>query len=387
MCTIRIVLLFLGLGLGGNCLMWGQDLAQATAHLPTPGVHQYVYVDRKPVAVNLLEVRQKIGYPVSAWRNGVEGIVYCRILVDPEGKPLDYVITRNLHPEIDRRVASYIGELEFEPAIRNDSAVKYWANLGFPFKKGESQQVLNNRVDEINFLRHASGNSQRAAGRSLANGLAYLADGELASAKCELQDAIRHSPRRKNPRGSQLEDLFMAHFYLARTEADLFNWDNAEMHWTESIGLADGSRRLRGNEEVHQRLPWAYLGRADMRLKTGDIVAASDDCQWVLQNYDDPMVLAEAYLQQSRIRVFLGNYAEALNQLQLAMELDPQSGACHIQKAEILLEMGAEESACEVLGEMATRDLNQETYSQYHQLRQQICWSHNTLGQNDLPNN
>lgn len=381
MFNFRSILLCAGLVAGG-CWLNAQDSSLTTStELALPSVHEYIHVETKPEAINLDEVRQKIGYPLAALQQKISGTLYCRVLVDEEGMPREHVITRSLGHEIDARVGTFIGELRFHPARRNDTAVMYWVNLAFHFDGEAARHYEGKRIDPVNFLTHSSGNNRREAREALAQGLAALADDRLHDARWSLQKAIRLTPHRKKPRGQILESLFVAHYYLGRTEARLERWEAATLHWTEAIGLASSNRI--GRLELFDLIPQAYLQRSRARLASGHILAAFDDCQWVLSHYDANEIVAQAYLQRSRVQFHLQEYSNALNDVQQSIDLAPAQGRAYLQKARILIDLGGHAAACEALAQAAASHLENDEINQFYRLQEQACPEQAILGSTD----
>ena len=99
-----------------------------------PDVTAVLDADQPPVPVNLMEIRQAIGYPQSAAEAGIEGMVVARILVDEKGAYLKHKLVKTLDPRLDQAVADQLSRLTFEPATYQGQPVKFWVNLPFSFK-------------------------------------------------------------------------------------------------------------------------------------------------------------------------------------------------------------------------------------------------------------
>ncbi|MEM8889835.1 MAG: energy transducer TonB, partial [Bacteroidota bacterium] len=94
-------------------------IAQETAEKPYPDVHDFIAVDKEPVPLNLYLIKDKIGYPVKALKNKIEGKVFSRVLVSSKGEVIKYVLTRNDHPALGEAVKEELESLRFQPAIAN----------------------------------------------------------------------------------------------------------------------------------------------------------------------------------------------------------------------------------------------------------------------------
>ncbi len=338
----------------GPLLFWGMAfyllmpaLAQDGGYISlefSPGSVAQKLLHREPVVTNLDEVRKRIGYPVTALVSGVEGTVAFQVLVNEQGEPIDHTLVHSLSPEIDQRVASYIGELRFLPARNNDTLVEEWVDVAIEFDQEDGIEMVHAQVDDINFLGHPSGNSIKAAEEALASGADNLESGALEAARWDLQKAVRMTPGRKNPTGRSLHELFHAHHLLAQVEMALGNYESAAIHWTETIWLAN-SPHMPKDSRVHEILGTAYLGRSRANLYQGRVIPAYLDCQWVLRNFDETAVREQAYLEQGQVNVMMGRYGEALENFQMALNLNPQCASGYLHQAEIPQSLGSHEVA------------------------------------------
>lgn len=87
-----------------------------------------------PQALNMGEVRQKIGYPKAAAKKGIEGKVIMGILVDKEGNVAEAKVVGNAPKELIDAVASHIEELKFTPGTKDGVPVKTKLKLPFKFE-------------------------------------------------------------------------------------------------------------------------------------------------------------------------------------------------------------------------------------------------------------
>jgi len=90
--------------------------------------------DEPPVPVNLMEIREEIGYPQNAAKAGIEGLVVARILVDEDGAYVKHELVKTVDPRLDQAVVNQLPKLTFEPATQKGQPVKFWVNVPFRFK-------------------------------------------------------------------------------------------------------------------------------------------------------------------------------------------------------------------------------------------------------------
>lgn len=87
-----------------------------------------------PVPLNLREVKMRIGYPVEAQREKIQGRVTVRILVDENGDALRYIILFDPHETLTSAVSAHIMELKFSPGIMKGEPIKCWVTIPFKFE-------------------------------------------------------------------------------------------------------------------------------------------------------------------------------------------------------------------------------------------------------------
>lgn len=98
-----------------------------------PDYHAFVIVQEQPRPINMDEIRKKIGYPI-VLRDGIEGVVMFRILVDENGNYVRHIVSKSAHPLLQAEVEKYVKELHFTPAIQAGKPIKFWVNIPFTFK-------------------------------------------------------------------------------------------------------------------------------------------------------------------------------------------------------------------------------------------------------------
>ena len=74
-------------------------------------------------------------YPISELKNGVEGTVVLRVLVDIDGKPLDVSIeTSSGNRNLDRSALQHVLKTwRFKPAMQNGQAVQAYGLVPIAF--------------------------------------------------------------------------------------------------------------------------------------------------------------------------------------------------------------------------------------------------------------
>ena len=204
-------------------------------------------------------------------------------------------------------------------------------------------------------------------------GLAALADRRYADARWKLQHCIQLTPRRKRPRGQVLDVLLTAHYYLGKVERKTQRWDQAAIHFTETIGLAQAARELSPSSE--KLLSQSFLDRGRTRLTSGQIVGALEDANWIIRFSEDTHTLSEAYVLLSQVELELGKIEGALQMVQQAIDMEPEMGAAYLQKANILIGIGGHDAACEILEEVKdkTASLSDQARVRWAEMRMDYC--------------
>ncbi|MCB9234672.1 MAG: energy transducer TonB [Bacteroidia bacterium] len=116
----------------------GIEVIEDTIILPhldqdDPAPNDFITVEKEPVPINLNQIIAEIGYPEEVRKQGIEGKLLFRILVDEKGNYKSHLILKEAHPVLRNAVLSRIKELKFEPAIRNGEPIRFWVTLPFKF--------------------------------------------------------------------------------------------------------------------------------------------------------------------------------------------------------------------------------------------------------------
>jgi TonB family protein len=99
-----------------------------------PSSNATLQADEPPVPINLMEIRQSIGYPKPAAEAGLEGLVVARVLVEKDGSYLQHELVKSVDPRLDQAVVDQLPTLSFEPATKDGQPVRFWVNIPFRFK-------------------------------------------------------------------------------------------------------------------------------------------------------------------------------------------------------------------------------------------------------------
>ncbi len=100
----------------------------------TPDPNAFVLHEREPRPTNMDEIRGSIGYPAAAKKEGIEGKVMVRVLIDEEGNYMRHMVIREGNPMLLEAVEKGIVNLKFEPAILAGNPVKAWTTIPFNFQ-------------------------------------------------------------------------------------------------------------------------------------------------------------------------------------------------------------------------------------------------------------
>ncbi len=99
-----------------------------------PEVNDFVVVEESPKALNMRDIKIRIGYPQEAREAGIEGNVVVRILVDQEGNYMRHIVLNEAHPSLQEAVERELPVLQFNPAVMDGKPVAFWVNIPFSFK-------------------------------------------------------------------------------------------------------------------------------------------------------------------------------------------------------------------------------------------------------------
>jgi protein TonB len=95
-----------------------------------PDINDFIPVDKMP-QVNV-SIPPK--YPEQAKREGIDGTVYIKLLVNKEGKPIRSVVMRSDNEIFNQPALDAAMKFEFAPAIKNERAIVMWVVIPFKFK-------------------------------------------------------------------------------------------------------------------------------------------------------------------------------------------------------------------------------------------------------------
>ncbi|MEM6262619.1 MAG: energy transducer TonB [Bacteroidota bacterium] len=243
-----------------------------------PGIHEYIYVEQEPEAINLQEIRDQIGYPVSAQQSGIEGTILCRVLVDQEGNYQQHKITRADHPLLRQAVEPHINSLQFSPAVKGQEHVSFWVNVPFYFKL-------------INIHEKASKDYHQL----YRDGVEYYEKGALHTAKAFFDRVIELTSKKKKATDIRLRSFS----YRSKVASRMRNWEEAHHDLSQAITLV----HTIGSTDNEQELPRMYLTRALLRLRINHTAKAADDFNWVMRMYPDFSAPESLHL----LRIPMGN--------------------------------------------------------------------------------
>ena len=95
-----------------------------------PGMDEFIPVEKPPQIVR----RAMPEYPEMAVRAGLEGVVWVKILVDKEGKPLKAVVIKSSAEIFNDQAVAAAMKFLFTPAVMNQGPVKVWVSIPFRFQ-------------------------------------------------------------------------------------------------------------------------------------------------------------------------------------------------------------------------------------------------------------
>lgn len=83
--------------------------------------------------INFEEVREKIGYPEKAKKQGITGQVLVSIKADEKGNVIDYMVAKSDHKLLTQAVEAHIKELKFKPMTKNGVPARINTSMIFEF--------------------------------------------------------------------------------------------------------------------------------------------------------------------------------------------------------------------------------------------------------------
>ncbi|MEM6628362.1 MAG: energy transducer TonB [Bacteroidota bacterium] len=287
-----------------------------------PDLFEYHQVDVKAVALNQHLVRKSIGYPSKAIKDGIEGKVFCRVLVDEKGHYVRHELTRVDHPLLGKAVDPKVHYLKFSPAFIKRNPVSTWTNVVFSFKK-EHQRY---EFDQINLeprMTRRLNNPYKRAEYYLTEGQVSLDEGNYRSAVRMLSQVIAIGKERSKKIAFK-EISFSTLIIRSEVYTKQGQLDLAIKDLTEAIGLAQTT--LQKEQEIQSNLPNLYKDRAELYLMFEKPYEALEDLQWVERVFEDSSFfiscqISEVYLQIDQLEPA----EQRLLKLRHILEKDSQS--------------------------------------------------------------
>lgn len=316
--------------------MFSFAFAQEGEEKNLPGIHDFVPVDKEPVPLNLYLIQDKVGYPIKALKNKIEGKVFSRVLVNPEGEVIKYVLTRNDHPALGSAVELELESLRFQPALRNGEPIHYWTNVPFKFYLHQTLKSQPKKHNYRTLVQKVFKSNRSKAENLLSEGLALFQKHEYKMAGRNFKDCLQSTPRQKSQKSQEI--LFQARLHLAHAYVQLKSWELAEKHYTEAIGLA---RAIKSSEVVDKGICSAYLGRAYSLLKSENFARSITDYNHVSRHFGDRLLkekdeksgfpfpwrseLDWVMYQKGLVYLQLNKNQEAVENFQQLCEMEPPS--------------------------------------------------------------
>lgn len=99
-----------------------------------PDINASIEVDIAPKPLNLTALLTDMGYPKEAEKQGIEGVVVMRILLDEAGKYVKHEVLKGDHDLLIQAAEEKVSMLEFNPAMKDGKSVRFWVNIPFNFK-------------------------------------------------------------------------------------------------------------------------------------------------------------------------------------------------------------------------------------------------------------
>lgn len=111
------------------------DRSQATKdYNPPPGENEFVQVDTDAQPLNLDVVHAAIRYPEAAQKEGIEGPVRLKVLIDMDGWYSAHVLRGSPDRRLTAAVLEQVKKMQYRPALRDGKPVKVWVNFEHIFK-------------------------------------------------------------------------------------------------------------------------------------------------------------------------------------------------------------------------------------------------------------
>ncbi|WNJ17770.1 energy transducer TonB [Pontibacter sp. G13] len=336
-----------------------------------PHIHEFVYVDREPEPINMGEVRKAIGYPVKALKAGIEGKIYCRVLVNEQGEYVKHRITRYAHPVLNEAVNEQIHLLKFYPAKRDQKALKYWVNVPIDFQIDASSAKAAKRQMRNTMIGMSGHVSKRRTIEALEHGLSMLKTGQYDQAELSFSKSIRYNPH-KNKEDHPFQGVLLEAFYQrARSAIYQTKWEMALHDLTEAAGVAITCEY--SDPRTAELIPRIYLERGNAWNAMGKPMKAISDFNKVLVDYQDPALRMVALIRRGYAHSLLGHHQQAFTDIQAAIELSPKAPEPYLYKALVLIELDGKQEACSNLKQSLALGLSGQAASLAQQLLNNQC--------------
>ena len=299
-------------------VVWSQHAIKLS---DVPGLFDYQKVDLKPSPLNQNLVRKAIGYPPKAIKEGIEGKVFCRVLVDDKGNYIKHKLTRVDHPLLGKAVDGKVHFLKFSPAFVKRRSVSAWANVVFSFKE-KDQHLEFDRVKLVSPLSRKLNNPLKRAAY-------FQSEGQMALQEENYRAAIRMFSQvieigKEHHKKASYKKLSLAAF-SARGKVFALQGDSegAIKDYTEAIGLAQAG--LKKQKDIQKQLASLYQTRAYLYLVRGEPYEALEDLRRLQQeDIENPFfidaLLAEVYLELEQWEKAQLKLAETQNGIKNAQE-------------------------------------------------------------------
>ncbi|MEO0471664.1 MAG: energy transducer TonB [Bacteroidota bacterium] len=333
-----------------GCLLCAQSAPKI------PGIHQFIKVDHEPQVLNLETVKDMIGFPLEAYKQGVNGKVYCRILVSDQGKYLRHTITRSDDPLLAQAVSEELPKLHFRPAMRSRQSIAYWTNLVFEFHRNDIRHSYRKNPLYTQRRTFFVLGKKRISQHLLEGDQAFRADAmDKAEASFTLCIAlIRHRKKRIGKR--KIRDLYLAYRKRALVYRQRGNWQKADQDLTEASWVM---RKMQAKNTgfASTELVQLRLERARVQALGGQLAESFHDinCLRIESSLSGDMAVETEAL---KVLVLAGTGREemALQRVQQLLNQYPDSECLRYAKASVMLDIQAVEPGAELLRQLADQD-------------------------------
>lgn len=266
--------LLIGLILGANAFMWAQSA--------TPGINEFIFVDKEPVPSNLAEIRTAIGYPEMAIQQNLQGNVVIRVLVDTTGEYLDHSVIASVHPVLGKAVEDRIPDLLFSPAILKGKAIRFWVNIPFTFRLvNEEEERLKASVDSLSKLITASPEDYELYHK---RGVEQSQLGNADEALEDLNKSLALNPRKNKKKKEKNTYSYLVYSLYSRAAVLVGQekYDEAIIDYAEAFMVMAEMKYQ--DSAVDAIEPLLYLERGYTYQLKKDNELARKDYRWVLDN-------------------------------------------------------------------------------------------------------